>query len=63
MRVRVSYPVMVTDEQRQAIAAYNDDCSYRGRMAGRSECADFFTSLGYDNGLGVLAEQEWSFDS
>jgi hypothetical protein len=59
MRVRFGYSVDVSDDQRRIIAAYNDDDHARlddgkGRRATRVEVADFFSALGYENGLGVM---------
>lgn len=59
MRVRFGYTVDVSDDQRRIIAAYNDDDHDRlddavARRATHAEVADFFSALGYDNGLGVL---------
>ena len=56
MKTRVTYTVNVTDDQRRAIAAYNDDDPETRRLAPRAEVQDFFEALGYDNGLGVLAD-------
>lgn len=59
MRVRFGYTVDVPDDQRRIIAAYNDDDHAgldddAGRRATHAEVADFFSALGYDNGLGVM---------
>ena len=59
MRVRFGYTVDVSDDQRRVIAAYNDDNhegldNAAGRRATRAEVADFFSALGYDNGIGVM---------
>lgn len=59
MRIRFGHTVDVSDDQRRVIAAYNDDDregldSARGRRASRAEVADFFSALGYENGLGVM---------
>ncbi|TXI62930.1 hypothetical protein [Mycolicibacterium mageritense] len=59
MRVRFGYTVEVSDDQRRIIAAYNDDDhdgldDAAGRRATHSEVADFFSALGYDNGIGVM---------
>ena len=59
MRVRFGYSVDVSDDQRRVIAAYNDDDDAQldgesGRRATHAEVADFFSALGYDNGLGVM---------
>ncbi|UCN12715.1 hypothetical protein [Mycobacterium intracellulare] len=59
MRVRFGYTVDVSADQRRVIAAYNDDNhegldNVAGRRATRAEVADFFSALGYDNGIGVM---------
>lgn len=59
MRVRFGYTVDVSDAQRRIIAAYNDDDRAgldgpNSRRATLAEVADFFSALGYDNGLGLM---------
>lgn len=63
MKVRFGYTIDVSDAQRRAIAAYNDNDPAARRLASHTEIGNFFSALGHDNGLGVLAEHGLTDDT
>jgi hypothetical protein len=65
VKVRVAYTAEVNNAQRILIAWYNDGAGAPGqaRLALREEVQDFFESLGYDNGLGVLSDLEVQYEN